>query len=130
MMFYPVIGYLLGYIFTKPYHYRIAFLLFGLLAVFTVWYLWRFLPEVGEVVFTLKKTIFEVTLIVATMAVVTVLTTFLTETARKEWAKFYMTLGLGLLVLYSLIMGFPFFYCNTFRVCCDGIWVCFDVSLL
>ncbi len=148
IVLYPVIGYLLGYIFTKPYHYRITFLLFGLFAVFTVWYLWRFLPEVGEkerltferfsfrfdrgfllfitvdslitlassitpelvlvnyVVFTLKKTIFEVTLIVATMAAVTVFTTFLTEKARKEWAKFYMTLGLGLLVLYSLIMGF------------------------
>lgn len=147
MVSFPLIGYLLGYIFTKPYHYRSAFLLFGLLTVFTVWYLWKFLPEAGEkerlsfekfsfkfdrkfalfitvdslitlagsitpelvlinyVVFTLKKTIFEVTLIEAGMAAVTIFVTFLTERAKNEWAGIYMISGLGSLVLYSLIMG-------------------------
>jgi len=147
MISFPLIGYLLGYIFTKPHHYRFTFLLFGLLTVFTIWYLWKFLPEAGEkerlslerfafrfdgkfalfitvdslitlagsttpelvlinyVVFTLKKTIFEVTLIEAGMAAVTIFATLMTEKAKNEQAGVYMSLGLGFLVLYSLIMG-------------------------
>ncbi len=40
---FPIIGYILGYVFTKPFHYRLAFLLASLTSIFTAWYLMRFL---------------------------------------------------------------------------------------
>ncbi len=45
---FPIIGYLLGYVFTKPFHYRIAFLMTSLFSVFTVWYLIKFLAADRE----------------------------------------------------------------------------------
>ena len=41
-------GYLLGYVYTEPRHYRLVFLFFGLFSVVTVAYLWFLLPSVGR----------------------------------------------------------------------------------
>ncbi len=40
-----VLGYLFGYVFNKPEHYRIGFILFGLSSVFTIAYLLMALPK-------------------------------------------------------------------------------------
>ncbi|WFO74705.1 MFS transporter [Desulfurococcaceae archaeon MEX13E-LK6-19] len=40
-----VLGYLFGYVFNKPVHYRVAFILFGLSSVFTIMYLIKALPR-------------------------------------------------------------------------------------
>ncbi len=45
---FPIMGYLLGYIYPGPESYRWAFIIFGLFSVFTVAYIWRFLPSVGK----------------------------------------------------------------------------------
>lgn len=45
---FPIMGYLLGYVYNKPEHYRLTFLFFGLFSVVTVTYLWLFLPSVGK----------------------------------------------------------------------------------
>nr|WP_206205762.1 MFS transporter [Thermococcus sp. Bubb.Bath] len=45
---FPIMGYLLGYVYTEPGHYRLTFLFFGLFSVVTVTYLWLFLPSAGK----------------------------------------------------------------------------------
>lgn len=40
---FPIIGYLLGYVFTRPFHYRISFLLISITSVLAAWYLMKFL---------------------------------------------------------------------------------------
>ncbi len=45
---FPIMGYLLGYVYNRPEHYRLTFLFFGLFSVVTVTYLWLFLPSVGK----------------------------------------------------------------------------------
>ncbi len=44
-----VLGYLFGYMFNKPIHYRIAFILFGFSSVFTILYLVKTLPRMDTV---------------------------------------------------------------------------------
>ena len=41
-------GYLLGYVYNTPHHYRLAFLLFGLFSFLAVAYIYRFLPPVNR----------------------------------------------------------------------------------
>ena len=43
-----VLGYLFGYVWNMPQHYRLAFLAFGLFSVVSVAYLWVFLPPVNK----------------------------------------------------------------------------------
>ena len=43
-----VLGYLFGYVWNTPRHYRLAFLAFGLFSVVSVAYLWAFLPPVDK----------------------------------------------------------------------------------
>ncbi|AHL22735.1 MFS transporter [Thermococcus nautili] len=45
---FPIMGYILGYVYPGPESYRWAFLLFGLFSAVTVAYIWRFLPSVGR----------------------------------------------------------------------------------
>jgi len=45
---FPILGYLFGYVFPKPEHYRLAFIFFGLLSIATMTYIWLFLPSVGK----------------------------------------------------------------------------------
>ncbi|WP_297069803.1 MFS transporter, partial [Thermococcus sp.] len=45
---FPVMGYLLGYVYPGPGSYRFTFMFFGLFSAFTVAYIWRFLPGVGR----------------------------------------------------------------------------------
>ncbi len=45
---YLVLGYIFGYIYNEPVHYRIAFIGFALSSVFTVYYLYRFLPPLSR----------------------------------------------------------------------------------
>ncbi|CAB49784.1 MFS transporter [Pyrococcus abyssi] len=48
LIFFPILGYIFGYIYTEPSHYRLAFLIFGLLSAFTITYIWIFLPSVNK----------------------------------------------------------------------------------
>jgi len=48
MVSFPIMGYLLGYVYNKPEHYRLTFLFFGLFSAVTVAYIWFFLPSVGR----------------------------------------------------------------------------------
>lgn len=43
-----ILGYLFGYVWTSLDHYRKAFILFGFFSLFTIAYLWKFLPKVGK----------------------------------------------------------------------------------
>jgi len=47
---FPVFGYLLGYVFNQPLHYRIGFILISISTAFTIYYLVKFLPplDIGE----------------------------------------------------------------------------------
>ena len=45
---FPLMGYIFGYVYTEPDHYRLVFLFFGLFSVVTVAYLWFLLPSVGR----------------------------------------------------------------------------------
>ena len=45
---FPVMGYILGYVYPGPGSYRWVFIIFGLFSAFTVAYIWRFLPSVGK----------------------------------------------------------------------------------
>jgi len=45
---FPVMGYILGYVYPGPESYRWAFIFFGLFSAVTVAYIWRFLPSVGR----------------------------------------------------------------------------------
>ena len=40
-----ILGYLFGYVFNTPYHYRLGFIGFGLTSVFTIMYLLKFIPK-------------------------------------------------------------------------------------
>ncbi len=40
-----LLGYLFGYVFNTPYHYRLGFIAFGLTSVFTIMYLLKFMPR-------------------------------------------------------------------------------------
>ncbi len=40
-----ILGYVFGYLFNTPLYYRIGFLLFGLLSIFMVYYIIKFLPR-------------------------------------------------------------------------------------
>jgi len=40
-----LLGYLFGYVFNTPYHYRLGFIAFGLTSVFTIMYLLKFVPR-------------------------------------------------------------------------------------
>ncbi|AHF80653.1 MFS transporter [Thermococcus paralvinellae] len=143
---FPVLGYLFGYVFPKPEHYRLAFIFFGLLSAFTIAYIWLFLPSVGKeeritpegftfkvgefklllafealltlawalapeivlinyVVFVLKKTVFEVTLIACASSVASIIGTYASERIPKE--KGFQAIGLGMLLnaVYALVMA-------------------------
>ncbi len=45
---YPILGYLLGYVFPDERSYRVFFLLCGLMSAFTIWYLVKMLPDAGK----------------------------------------------------------------------------------
>lgn len=45
---FPIMGYLLGYVYPGPESYRWAFIFFGLFSAVTVAYIWFFLPSVGR----------------------------------------------------------------------------------
>ncbi len=45
---YTVLGYLFGYVFNTPFHYRIGFLCFAVSSVFTIIYLIKFLPPLNR----------------------------------------------------------------------------------
>ncbi|WP_456366735.1 MFS transporter [Thermococcus sp.] len=45
---FPIMGYILGYVYPGPESYRWAFVIFGLFSAFTVAYIWRFLPSIGR----------------------------------------------------------------------------------
>jgi len=45
---FPLMGYILGYLYPGPESYRWAFILFGLFSGVTIAYIWRFLPSVGK----------------------------------------------------------------------------------
>ena len=45
---FPVMGYILGYLYPGPESYRWAFIIFGLFSAFTVAYIQLFLPSVGR----------------------------------------------------------------------------------
>ena len=47
LLTFPIMGYVLGYLYPGPESYRWAFILFGLFSAVTVTYIWRFLPSVG-----------------------------------------------------------------------------------
>ncbi|AMM55011.1 MFS transporter [Pyrococcus kukulkanii] len=143
---YPILGYIFGYVFFKPEHYRMAFMIFGLLSIPTILYIHFFLPSVGReeriqpegfkfrvgefkllllfealftlswalaptfvlinyVVFTLHKTIFEVTLIECANSVAMILGTYLSERFPKEKGFIAMSLGMFISALYALIMA-------------------------
>jgi len=143
---FPIIGYLIGYVYTKPEHYRLVFLFFGLLSVVTVAYLWFFLPSVGKeerispegftfkagefklllafealltlawglapefilinyVVFVLKKTVFEVTLITVASSVMRISGTYVSEIIPKEKGFYGIAFGMFLNALYTLTMA-------------------------
>ena len=40
-----ILGYIFGYVFNAPYHYRVGFIIFGLSSIFTITYLLKFLPR-------------------------------------------------------------------------------------
>ena len=40
-----ILGYLFGYVFNTPHHYRLGFIAFGLTSVFTIMYLLKFIPK-------------------------------------------------------------------------------------
>jgi len=48
LLTFPVMGYILGYVYPGPKSYRWVFIIFGLFSAFTVAYIWRFLPSVGK----------------------------------------------------------------------------------
>ena len=45
---FPIMGYILGYVYPGPESYRWTFMFFGLFSAVTVVYIWRFLPSVGR----------------------------------------------------------------------------------
>ena len=45
---FPVMGYLLGYVYPSPESYRFTFMFFGLFSAVTIAYLWFFLPSIGR----------------------------------------------------------------------------------
>ena len=45
---YLILGYFFGYIFNQPIHYRVAFILFASLSIFTIYYLYKYLPPMGR----------------------------------------------------------------------------------
>ncbi|MCD6524682.1 MAG: MFS transporter [Thermococcus sp.] len=45
---FPIMGYILGYVYPGPESYRRVFLLFGLFSAVTVAYIWFFLPSIGR----------------------------------------------------------------------------------
>lgn len=45
---FPIMGYLLGYVYPGPESYRWTFIFFGLFSAVTVAYIWFFLPSVGR----------------------------------------------------------------------------------
>ncbi|WP_461863441.1 MFS transporter [Thermococcus sp.] len=143
---FPILGYLFGYVYTKPEHYRLAFIGFGLLSIFTMVYVWLVLPSVGKeerimqqrftfrigefklllafetllmlawflapeivlinyVIFVLKKTVFEVTLIAVASSIAAVIGTYASERVPKE--KGFRAIGFGMFLsaLYALIMS-------------------------
>ncbi|USS40193.1 MFS transporter [Thermococcus aggregans] len=142
---FPILGYLFGYVFPKPEHYRLAFIFFGLLSIATMTYIWLFLPSVGKeeritpkdftfkagefkllltfealltlawalapeivlinyVVFVLKNTIFEVTLIACASSIASIIGTYASERVPK--GKSFQAIGVGMFLsaLYALIM--------------------------
>ncbi|AEC52562.1 hypothetical protein PNA2_1648 [Pyrococcus sp. NA2] len=143
---FPILGYIFGYIYPEPSHYRMAFLVFGLLSAFTITYLWLFLPSVERkerispegfkfkvhefklllafeglltiawslaptivllnyVVFTLKKTIFEVTLISCASSLATIAGTYVSEKIPKEKGFQAITIGMLINAFYALVMS-------------------------
>jgi len=143
---FPILGYLFGYVYTKPEHYRLAFISFGLLSIFTMTYIWLFLPSIGQkeritpegftfkagefklllffealltlawslapeivllnyVIFVLKKTLFEVTLIACITSLTSIIGTYASERFPKE--KGFQAIAIGMLinVFYALVMA-------------------------
>ncbi|ASJ07565.1 MFS transporter [Thermococcus pacificus] len=143
---FPVMGYILGYVYPGPESYRWAFIIFGLFSAVTVAYLWLFLPSIGKeeritpegftfkvgefklllafealltlawalapemvlinyVVFTLHKTVFEVTLVAVASSVASILGTYASERVPKGKGFQAMALGMLLNAFYALIMA-------------------------
>jgi len=143
---FPIMGYLLGYVYPGPESYRWAFLLFGLFSAFTVAYIWRFLPSVGReeritpegftfkagefklllafealltlawalapeivlinyVVFVLKKTVFEVTLVAVASSIASIIGTYASERVPKGRGFQAIAFGMFLNAFYALVMA-------------------------
>ncbi|WP_297507571.1 MFS transporter [Thermococcus sp.] len=143
---FPVMGYVLGYVYPGPESYRWAFMLFGLFSAFTVAYIQLFLPAVGReerltpegftfkagdfrlflavealltlawalapeivlinyIAFTLKKTVFEVTLVAVASSLASILGTYASERVPKERGFQAMALGMFLNALYAFLMA-------------------------
>lgn len=143
---FPIMGYLLGYVYPGPESYRWAFIFFGLFSAVTVAYIWFFLPSVGReerisqkgftfkvgefkllltfealltlawelapeivlinyVVFVLKKTVFEVTLIACATSIASIIGTYASERIPK--GKGFKAIGLGMFInaFYALAMA-------------------------
>lgn len=45
---FPILGYIFGYLFNTPLHYRIGFMLIGLSSVFTIIYIYKYLPRLDK----------------------------------------------------------------------------------
>lgn len=146
MVSFPIMGYLLGYVYNKPEHYRLTFLFFGLFSVVTVTYLWLLLPSVGKeerispegftfkvgefkrfiafetlltlswelapefilinyVVFVLKKTVFEITLIAVASSLLRIAGTYVSERVPKNKGFHAIALGMFLNALYAFVMA-------------------------
>lgn len=146
LLSYPVFGYILGYVFTQPKHYRAVFLFFGLFSAFTIYYIIRFFPSVGKkerispegfkfrtgefkaflvfeallslawniapgivlinyIINSLKKTVFEVTLVSVAMSLATIVGTYVSEKLKKERSFEIMAFGIGIYAFYTLVMS-------------------------
>ncbi|ASJ00423.1 MFS transporter [Thermococcus gorgonarius] len=143
---FPVMGYILGYVYPGPESYRWAFIIFGLFSAVTVAYLWLFLPSIGKderitpegftfragefklllafealltlawalapeivlinyVVFTLRKTVFEVTLVAVASSLASILGTYASERVPKGKGFRAIAFGMLLNAFYALIMA-------------------------
>jgi hypothetical protein len=143
---FPIMGYLLGYVYPGPESYRWAFILFGLFSAFTVTYIWLFLPSVGReeritpegftfkagefklllafealltlawalapelvlinyIVFVLKKTVFEVTLVAVASSLASIIGTYASERVPKGKGFQAIAFGMFLNAFYALVMA-------------------------
>jgi len=48
LVFFPLFGYFLGRIYNTPNNWRLSFLAFGLVSIFLLIWMWKFLPSIGK----------------------------------------------------------------------------------